>query len=390
LSDPLIYLDHAATTALSADAYKAMIPYLSDQYGNPSSLYQLGQVGREAVDWARQQCAAVLSCRPSEIIFTSGGTESDNAALMGVALAQAKQGRHVVTTAIEHHAVLATGELLEELGFTVTYVEPDADGVIHPSAVEAAITPETSIVSVMLANNETGVVQPIAEIASVVREAASRTSRTIAMHTDAVQAPGSLNLDVDALGVDLLSLSAHKFNGPKGVGLLYLRRGTPFRPIHVGGAQERDRRAGTENVAGIVGMSVALENVDRDRATNASKSKALATKLLSGIMERVDGVHVNGDVERRLPGNVNVSFSGIESEPLLVALDVAGIAASSGSACTAGSIEPSHVLRAMGMSDELARASLRLTLGPENTEDEVDRVVEVIATEVPRIRSMLT
>jgi cysteine desulfurase len=241
----------------------------------------------------------------------------------------------------------------------------------------------------MLANNETGVVQPVAEISAAVRDVAKSQGRVIPVHTDAIQAAGSIDLNVDALGVDLLSLSAHKFNGPKGVGLLYVRRNTPFKSIRVGGAQERDRRAGTENVAGIVGMSVALENIDRERENNERLSRALATRLLVGIMENVEGVHVNGDRERRLPGNINVSFDGIESEPLLVALDLAGIAASSGSACTAGSVEPSHVLRAMGMSDERARASLRLTLGPENTEEELDRVVEVIATEVPRIRSML-
>ena len=384
----IIYMDHAATTAVSPEALEAMRPYFSERFGNPSSMYAYGQQARQAVDEARERCAAVLGSRPGEVVFTSGGTESDNAALMGAALALRSQGRHVITTQIEHHAVLYAAELLETLDFDVTYVAADREGIVAPEAIEAALTPETMVVSVMLANNEIGTIQPIAEIARRVKSWAAARHRTVAMHTDAVQAPGSLDLDVGKLGVDFLSLSGHKFNGPKGVGLLYIRRNTPFTPTQVGGAQERDRRAGTENTPAIVGMSVALEIAERGRETAAASCTALRDRLIAGIEERVDGVTLNGHLERRLANNVNVSFEGIEAEPLLIGLDVAGVAASSGSACTAGSLEPSHVLRAIGLHDDLSRGSLRLTVGPENTVEEVDYVVDTLATLVPRIREM--
>ena len=381
-------MDHAATTPVAPEVVEAMRPFFTEEFGNASSIYGLGQQARRAVDTAHQRCARVLHARPGEVVFTSGGTESDNAALMGAALALRERGNHIVTTAIEHHAVLYAAKLLETLGFDVTYVAPGRDGLITPESIEAALTPQTTVVSVMLANNELGTVQPVAEIARRVKARASAERRTIAVHTDAVQAAGVLDLAVDALGVDLLSLSAHKFYGPKGVGLLYIRRGTPFTPTQVGGAQERDRRAGTENTPAIVGMGVALQMAEAQRTTSVAASLALRERLIAGIGERVADAQLNGDPDRRLPNNVNFTFAGVEAEPLLMGLDLAGIAASSGSACTAASIEPSHVLRAMGYSDEAARSTLRLTVGPENTNGEVDYVVDTIAELVPKLRKL--
>jgi len=381
-------MDHAATTPVAPEVVEAMRPFFTEEFGNASSMYGLGQEARRAVDQARERCARVLHARSGEIVFTSGGTESDNTALMGAALALRGRGNHIVTTAIEHHAVLYAAELLETLGFDVTYVAPGRDGLITPESIEAALTPQTTVVSVMLANNELGTVQPVPEIARQVKARASAERRTIAVHTDAVQAAGVLDLDVNALGVDLLSLSAHKFYGPKGVGLLYIRRGTSFTPTQVGGAQERDRRAGTENTPAIVGMGVALEMVEVRRAAATAASLALRERLIAGIGERVANAQLNGDPSQRLPNNVNFTFAGVEAEPLLMGLDLAGIAASSGSACTAASIEPSHVLLAMGYSDAAARSTLRLTVGPENTNEEVDYVVDTIAELVPKLRKL--
>ncbi|MBM3940011.1 MAG: aminotransferase class V-fold PLP-dependent enzyme [SAR202 cluster bacterium] len=384
----VIYMDHAATTPVSAAALAAMQPYFSTRFGNPSSLYWLGQEGRKALDEARERCARVLGCRAGEIVFTSGGTESDNSAIMGAALALKAKGDHIVTSAIEHHAVLHVCDLLETLGFTVTRVPVDRAGRVSPEAVEAAIMPRTTVVSVMLANNEIGTVQPVAEIAARVKAKAAASKRTIAVHTDAVQAPGYLDINAQRLGVDLLSLSAHKFNGPKGVGLLFIRRNTPWLPTHVGGAQERDRRAGTENVPAIVGMSVALEDAERRRAETVAHCTALRDRLISAIHERVERARLNGHPTERLANNVNFCFEGVEGEPVLLGLDLAGVAASSGSACTAGSLEPSHVLLALGMHPDMARGSLRLTLGPENTASEVDYVVEAVSGLVGKLRSM--
>ena len=383
-----IYMDHAATTAVSAEALAAMQPYFAQAYGNPSSIYALAQDARRAIDDARDRCARVLGARTGEIVFTSGGTESDNSAIMGAALALKERGNHIVTSAIEHHAVLYACELMETLGFRVTYVPAGRDGLVDPAAIEAAITGETTVVSVMLANNEIGTIQPLAEIARRVKESAAAAKRTIIVHTDAVQAAGYLDLDVNRLGVDLLSLSAHKFHGPKGVGLLYIRRNTPFVPMQVGGAQERDRRAGTENVAGIAGMSVALAQAEGDRVVSSAHALVLRDRLINGIQERIDDVWFNGHPTQRLPNNVNVSFAGIEGEAVLLGLDLAGIAASSGSACTAASLEPSHVLLALGMPADRARASLRLTLGLENTEAEVDHVLDTLVSLVAKLRAM--
>jgi cysteine desulfurase len=383
-----VYIDHAATTAVGPAVMDAMLPFFEGQFGNASSIYALGQASRRAIDDARTKCANVLGARAGEIVFTSGGTESDNAAIMGAALALRERGNHIVTTAIEHHAVLNVAQLLEALGFEVTYVRPGRDGIVTIESIEAAVTPATTVVSVMFANNETGAIQPIAEIARAVKARAASEKRVIVVHTDAVQAAGLLDINVERLGVDLLSLSAHKFNGPKGVGLLYIRRNTPFKPTQVGGAQERDRRAGTENTPAIVGMGIALETAAQRRLNVATRCLALSNRLVAGIMERVEHASLNGDPARRLPNNVNFTFAGVEAEPLLMGLDLAGIAASSGSACTAASIEPSHVLLAMGHSDLEARSTLRLTVGIENTEDEIDYVVDTIANLVPKLRKL--
>ena len=381
-------MDHAATTPVSPEALAAMRPYFSDAYGNPSSLYELAQQGRHALDEARERCARVLGARTGEVIFTSGGTESDNAAVIGAALALRGKGGHVVTTAIEHHAVLHACDLLESLGFEVTRLPVSRDGLVSVEDAVAAVTERTAAVSVMLANNEIGTIQPVAEIAARVKARAKELGAPVVVHTDAVQGAGYLDLNVNRLGVDMLSLSAHKFHGPKGVGLLYIRRNTPFTPTQVGGAQERDRRAGTENVPAIVGMSVALEAAERERAANAASVAALRDRLLGAVRERVPDAKLNGHPSERLPNNANFSFPGVEGEPLLLGLDLAGVAASSGSACTAASLEPSHVLLALGMRADLARASLRLTLGPGNTADEVDYAAESIASLVAKLRAL--
>ena len=382
------YLDHAATTPVSPEALAAMRPYFSDAYGNPSSLYELAQQSRHALDEARERCARVLGARTGEIIFTSGGTESDNAAVVGAALALRAKGGHVVTTAIEHHAVLHACDLLESLGFEVTRLPVSRDGIVSVEDAVAAVTERTAVVSVMLANNEIGTIQPVAEIAARVKARAKELGSAIVVHTDAVQGAGYLDLNVNRLGVDMLSLSAHKFHGPKGVGLLYIRRNTPFTPTQVGGAQERDRRAGTENVPAIVGMSVALEAAEGERDASATAVAALRDRLIGAVRERVPDARLNGHPVERLPNNANFSFPGVEGEPLLLGLDLAGVAASSGSACTAASLEPSHVLLALGMRADLARASLRLTLGPGNTAEEVDYAAESIVGLVAKLRAL--
>jgi cysteine desulfurase len=391
MTQPPIYLDNAATTPLSPEALEAMRTHLEGPmgYGNASSLHALGQEARRAIDAARERCARVLGARVGEVVFTSGGTESDNAAILGAALAGRERGlTHILTTAIEHHAVLEAVELAERIGCTATRVRTGRDGVIDPAAIAAALTPQTGLVSVMLVNNEVGTVQPVAQVAALVRAHAEAHGTRIAIHTDAVQAAGYLPLDVDALGVDLLSLSAHKFNGPKGAGLLYVRRGTPFVPTQVGGAQERGRRAGTENTAGIVGMATALAAADEARAARWAHALALRERLLAGLAERVEGMTVNGSLAERIPANLSVRFEGVEAEPLLMGLDMAGVCASSGAACAAGSIEPSHVLEALGLDARATRSGLRLSIGPQNTEADVDRAVEALAGLVPRLRAV--
>ncbi|HEU5431032.1 MAG TPA: cysteine desulfurase family protein [Thermomicrobiales bacterium] len=388
--DDTIYLDHAATTPVDPDVLAVMLPYFSGRFGNPSSIYRLGQEAHAALDQARGSIAEILGCGPSEIVFTSGATESDNLALTGTAW-QARNRRspddaspHIVTTAIEHHAVLHAAEQLERRGFAVTYVQPGADGVIAIDAVAAAIRPETRLISVMYANNETGAIQPVAAIGAIAK------ARGIPFHIDAVQAAGLLPLRVDELGADLLSLSAHKFYGPKGVGLLYVRRATPIEFQQRGGGQESGRRGGTENVPGIVGMAAALEKATWLRNAYATHCAGLRDRLLEGLREAIPDLAVNGPLEpaKRLPNNLNVAIPGVQGETALLSLDMEGVAASAGSACTTGNSEPSHVLRAMGLPDELCRASLRFTVGRDNTINDIDETIDIVSDVAVRIRGL--
>jgi cysteine desulfurase len=386
--DDTIYLDHAATTPLDPEVLAAMLPYLTERFGNPSSIYRLGQEARAAIDEARAVVARILGCDPGEIVFTGGATESDNLAVKGVAWRQRLNGPgstpHVVTTAIEHHAVLHAATFLERQGFAVTYVGPGADGIVDPEGVEAAIRPETCLVAAMYANNETGAIQPVAEIGRLARE------RGIPFHVDAVQGAGLLPLRVDDLGCDLLALSAHKFYGPKGVGLLYVRRGTPIVWQQEGGGQEGGRRGGTENVAGVVGLAAALAKAEALRPTYVAHCATLRDRLEAGILAAIPDAVVNGptDPALRLPNNVNVAIPGVQGETVLLNLDMEGVAASAGSACTTGNSEPSHVLRAMGLSDERCRESLRFTVGRANTAEQMDEVVEILAETVARVRDL--
>ena len=384
----LIYMDHAATTPMDSVVLSAMLPYFSDIFANPSSIYALAQESRKVVDDSRQKIASLLGARRSEIMFTSGGTESDNAALRGVASALQSTGKHIITSQIEHHAVLHTCYQLEQLGYEISYLPVDQNGIINPTSVVNAIREDTILVSIMMANNEIGTIQPIEQICCLVKDEAKRRGTNIIFHTDAVQAAGFLDFNVKKLGVDLLSLSAHKFYGPKGVGALYIRRGTPFETQLSGGGQERGRRSGTENVAAIVGMAKALEiSIENREQTNLHCIK-LRDKLIKDVMSNIKGVNLNGDDTLRLPNNVNFSFSGVEGEPLLLGLDFAGICVSSGSACSSGSLEPSHVLTSLGLTDEQAQGSLRITLGRENTVEEVEKIVEVLVGLVAKLRNM--
>ena len=384
----LIYFDHAATTPVRPEVLEAMLPFFSQGYGNPSSLYTLAQGARKAVDDARETVAEVLGCRASEVVFTSGGTESDNTALKGAAFALRQTGTHIITTAVEHHAVLHTCHQLEQFGFEVTYLPVDRYGLVEPEEVAHAINDQTILVSIILANNEIGTIEPVSEVSQVVKARAREMGRTIVVHTDAVQGAGFLDLNVQRLGVDMLSLSAHKFYGPKGAGVLYVRRRTPFAAQQMGGGQERERRSGTENVPGIVGAATALRLAEEERGWANHHCQDLQDQLIQGIYERVPDVQLNGHPTQRLANNVNFSFKGIEAESVLVGLDFSGIAASSGSACTSASLEPSHVLLALGQSAELAQGSLRLTLGRENTQEEVGYLLSVLPGLVSKLRAM--
>ncbi|HEY8598199.1 MAG TPA: cysteine desulfurase family protein, partial [Thermomicrobiales bacterium] len=378
-----IYLDHAATTPVDPDVVAAMLPHWATGWGNPSSLYAAGRAARAALDTSRTAVARVLGCAPNEIVFTGGGTEGDNLALRGVIETARAQGKpaHLITTAIEHHAILHTADYLERFGTTVTRLPVDGEGFVDPAVVEAAIRPETCLISVMYANNEIGTIQPIKEIAAIARH------HGIPFHTDAVQAAGSLSLDVRELGVDLLSIAAHKFYGPKGVGALYIRTGTPILYQQHGGPQEGDRRGGTENVAGIVGLATALSRAEADRAIHNDHCRALRDRLIDGILSTIPDSRLNGPRdEHRLANNVNVAFGGVEGESLIIALDLEGIAASSGSACTTGATEPSHVLRAIGVPDALINGSLRLTVGRDNTAEQIDAVLALLPDLIARLR----
>ncbi len=378
----MIYLDHAATTPVKPEVLEAMLPYFTEHYGNPSSVYKIAQRNKKAIDDARAIVAGHLGAQPNEIFFTSGGTEADNWAIKGIAAALKEKGNHVITTNIEHHAVLHPCQYLEKQGYEVTYLEVNADGLVSAEQVEAAIRPETILITIMYANNEIGTIMPIAEIGAVAKK------HGITFHTDAVQAVGQLPIDVRAQNIDLLSLSGHKFYGPKGTGALYIRRGLKLPPLLHGGGQERSRRAGTENVPGIVGLATALDLAYQDLEAKNAKLKGLRDYLIDGIEARIPYCRLNGHREARLPNNVNVSFEFIEGESLLLLLDMEGIAASSGSACTSGSLDPSHVLLALGLPYEQAHGSIRFTLGENNTREEMDVVLAKLPPFVEKLRSM--
>lgn len=377
-----VYLDNAATTALSPRVLEAMLPYFTQHYGNPSSVHAFGREAKQGLDKARDQVAKALHCEPSEVIFTGCGTESDNTVLLGVAQRYGNKGKHIITTNVEHHAILHTCEYLEKQGYSVTYLPVDQDGLVTAEQVAAAIRPDTILVSIMFANNEVGTIMPIQEIGAVCKE------KGVLFHTDAVQAVGHIPVDVQAMHIDMLSLSAHKFHGPKGVGALYCRKGIRLPSYIMGGAQERGRRAGTENVAGIVGLGAAIQLATEQLEENRAKMTALRDRLMTGIQARISEVKLNGHPTNRLPNNVNFSFKYIEGESILLMLDMNGIAASSGSACTSGSLDPSHVLLALGLPHEIAHGSVRLTLGDETTEEDIDYTIDVLEKTVARLRAM--
>ena len=378
-----VYADNAATTKVSAKALEAMMPGLTSLYGNPSSLHEEGREAEHELLKARMEIAALIGAETNEIYFTSGGSESDNWAIREMAFRGRKKGKtHLISTECEHHAVLHTLEKLEKDGFTVTYIKPLANGIIDVEKLKKAIKPETALVTVMYANNEIGTIQPIKEIADICHE------HDIVLHTDAVQAIGHIPVNVKEDGIDLMSFSGHKFNGPKGVGGLYVKKGIVIGNLIDGGAQERRKRAGTENIPGIMGMAAALRESVDEMDAEIKKVSALRDRLIDGILEKIPAVHLNGDRERRVPGNVNFCFEGIEGEALLLRLDLAGVAASSGSACTSGSLDPSHVLLSIGIPKELAHGSLRLSFGKYNTEEDIDYILSVLPEIVKTLRLM--
>ena len=380
--DKMIYLDNAATTTVADSVVDAMLPYFKEYYGNASSIYQLGAKSKEALDESREYIAGTLGAKTNEIYFTAGGSESDNWAIKATADAYAQKGKHIITSAIEHHAVLHTCEYLEKHGYEVTYVGVDENGVIKLDELKAAIRPDTILISVMFANNEIGTIQPIKEIGEIAKE------HDILFHTDAVQAYAQVPINVDEMHIDMLSASGHKLNGPKGIGFLYIRKGIKIRSFVHGGQQERGRRAGTENIPGIVGLAAAAKRSFSMLEEKMQKEIELRDYLISRIEAEIPYCRLNGDRKKRLPNNVNFSFQFIEGESMLILLDSKGIAASSGSACTSGSLDPSHVLLAIGLPHEIAHGSLRLTMSEENTKEEMDYVVEQLTAILERLRSM--
>ena len=378
----MIYLDHAATTAVRPEVLEAMIPYFKENYGNPSSIYDFASISKTAIRNARAQVASLMGAKERDIYFTGGGSEADNWAIKCSAEAYAHRGRHIITSKIEHHAVLHTCQYLERHGFSVTYLTPDEMGLITPRALRATLRPDTILVSIMTANNEIGTIEPIRELGLICRQ------HQILFHTDAVQALGQIPLNVDRMNVDLLSASAHKLMGPKGVGCLYIRPGVTIGPLIHGGAQERHRRAGTENVPGIVGFGKAAQLAAADMDARTRRERELRDYFIGSVLARIPYCRLNGSPSRRLPGNVNFSFSFVEGESLLIMLDMEGICASSGSACTSGSVDPSHVLTAIGLPEEAARGSIRFTLGEDNTREEIDFVVSRLEAIISRLRSM--
>jgi cysteine desulfurase len=379
-----VYLDHAATTPLHPAVVEAMLPYLRERFGNASSVHAWGREAREAVEAAREQVARLIGAQPDEITFTSGATESDNLAILGVAREQREaRGRdHVITSAIEHHAVLHACEALQHEGFTVTVLSVDHYGLVDPDDLRRAITPRTALVTIMYANNEVGTIEPVTEIGRLCREAG------VLFHTDAVQAAGHIPCRVDQLYCDLLSLTAHKMYGPKGTGALYVRRGVRLRPLQYGGGHEFGRRPGTENVAGIVGLGKAAELAAAEMAAEAERQRALRDRFIAQVFEQISDVRLNGHPVKRLPNNINLSFAGVEGESLLLNLDLAGIACSTGSACSSGTTEPSHVLQALGVPYEVIRGSLRFTLGRDTTADDLDYTLETLVEVVGRLRAL--
>lgn len=378
----LIYLDNAATTKTAPEVVKAMLPYFTEHYGNPSSIYGFAAANKEVITGCREKIAGILGAKSEEIYFTAGGSESDNWALIAAAEAYASKGKHIITSKIEHHAILHTCEYLEKKGYEVTYLDVDEAGLVDLEQLRASIREDTILISVMFANNEIGTIQPIGEIGQIARE------HGILFHTDAVQAFGQVPINVDEMHIDMLSASGHKFNGPKGIGFLYIRKGVKIRSFIHGGAQERRRRAGTENVPGIVGIGAAAERAARTMAERTGKEREVRDYLMSRIESEIPHCRLNGDRTRRLPNNVNFSFRFVEGESLLIMLDMKGICASSGSACTSGSLDPSHVLLAIGLPHEIAHGSLRLTLNEEITEADLDFVVEQLKKIIDRLRSM--
>ena len=377
----LIYLDHAATTPVHPDVLEAMMPYLTTQYANPSTLYAFGREARAAVEDAREKVAALIGADPSEIYFTAGATESDNWAIMGIASATESRGKHIITSAIEHHAVLGACEFLKRRGYEITIIPVDGDGLVNPQDVARAITDQTILITIMHSNNEVGVIEPIAEIGAIARE------KGIVFHTDATQSVGKVPIDVSQLNADLLSLSGHKLYGPKGIGALYIRKGTRILPYIHGGGQESSKRAGTHNVPGIVGLGKAAEIAQLTMAEESAREIALRNRLIADILAIPD-TRLNGHPTLRLPNNVNVSIEGAEGESMILMLDMLGICVSSGSACTSGSLAASHVLLAMGLPHELAHGSLRLTLGKDTTDEDIDKALEVLPGIVTRLRAM--
>jgi cysteine desulfurase len=380
---PMVYLDHSATTPLDPEVLQAMMPYLTEEFGNASSVYGLGQRARQAIDQARDEVAAFYGVAAKEVIFTSGGTEGDNFAFQGIAQRNADRGRHVITSTIEHDAVLRSADALERDGFEVTRLPVDREGLVDPSALRAALRPQTILVSIMHANNEIGTIEPIRELVTVTRERSSAY-----FHTDAVQSTGKIPTAVAELGVDLLSMSAHKLHGPKGVGCLVVRSGVRLEPQQLGGGHERNRRAGTENVAGIVGLAKAVGIAQRDMAKNTAQLTGLRDRLIEGVLDRIAGAVLTGHPVNRLPHHASFLFQGVEGESLLLQLDMEGIAASSGSACTSGSLEPSHVILALGYPRERALGSLRLSVGKGNANADIDLVLDRLPEMVARLRAM--
>ena len=383
MDKPIVYLDHAATTPVDPRVVEAMQPYWSQVYGNTSSIHSVGRAALKALEEARQTVADILGCHPTEVVFTGCGTESDNLAVRGAALAGQHSGRrHIITTPIEHHAVGATVEQLEELfDCDVTLAPVDGDGRVNPDHIARAIRPDTALISVMYANNEVGTIQPMAEIGQIAR------AKNVLFHTDAVQAGGALDLNVDRLGVDLLALSAHKFYGPKGVGVLYIRRGTELAPVLTGGGHERGRRPGTVNVAEIVGLATALKLVQQNRASENARVSRLRDKLVAGVIEQVPDVRLTGHPTERLPNSASLAFKGLDGESIMLALDLEGICVSTGSACTTGETEPSFVLKAMGLPHEWAIGSVRMTLGHATTEADIEHVLSVLPGVVEQLRA---